>query len=122
MTRTPARGDAHPGQRALGSAAMNDDDDDDQTTSGWADERAFAIDLSRQAGELLLSHFDRLERIDYKSKRDVVTNADYASERLVIDAIRARFPEDAILAEESGAHAGGRRTWVIDPLDGTVNY
>lgn len=88
----------------------------------WTDELAFATDVARQAGDLLLSHYERLERIDYKSKRDVVTNADYASERLVIDAIRARFPDDAILAEESGAHAGGGRTWVIDPLDGTVNY
>ena len=51
-----------------------------------------------------------METIDYKSKRDVVTNADYASERLVIDAIRARYPDDAILAEESGEHAGVLRT------------
>jgi len=99
-------------------------------TDRWADELAFATDLARQAGALLLDSYERLERIDYKSKRDVVTNADYASERLVIDAIKARYPDDAILAEESGAHAGvlrddgshnGRR-WVIDPLDGTVNY
>lgn len=90
--------------------------------SRWTDELEFATQVARQAGELLLSHYERLERIDYKSKRDVVTNADYASERLVIDAIKARFPDDAILAEESGAHAGGGRTWVIDPLDGTVNY
>ncbi len=90
--------------------------------STWTDELAFASEVARQAGDLLLSHYERLERIDYKSKRDVVTNADYASERLVIDAIKARFPDDAILAEESGAHSGGGRTWVIDPLDGTVNY
>ena len=88
----------------------------------WTDELTFASDVAREAGDLLLTHYERLERIDYKSKRDVVTNADYASERLVIDAIKARFPDDAILAEESGAHAGGGRTWVIDPLDGTVNY
>jgi myo-inositol-1(or 4)-monophosphatase len=90
--------------------------------SRWTDELAFAIEVARQAGDLLLSHYERLERIDYKSKRDVVTNADYASERLVIEAIKDRFPNDAILAEESGAHAGGGRSWVIDPLDGTVNY
>ena len=99
-------------------------------TSRWADELAFATDLARRAGSLLLDSYERLERIDYKSKRDVVTNADYASERLVIDAIKARYPGDAILAEESGAHAGvlrddgshNGRSWVIDPLDGTVNY
>jgi myo-inositol-1(or 4)-monophosphatase len=99
-------------------------------TSRWADELAFATDLARRAGALLLDSYERLERIDYKSKRDVVTNADYASERLVIDAIKARYSGDAILAEESGQHAGvlrddgshNGRTWVIDPLDGTVNY
>ena len=99
-------------------------------SSRWADELAFATDLARRAGALLIDSYERLERIDYKSKRDVVTNADYASERLVIDAIKARYPGDAILAEESGEHAGvlrddgshNGRTWVIDPLDGTVNY
>ncbi len=99
-------------------------------TSRWTEELAFATDTARRAGALLLTSYERLERIDYKSKRDVVTNADYASEHLVIDAIRARYPDDAILAEESGEHAGmlrddgshNGRMWVIDPLDGTVNY
>ncbi|MGH2380858.1 MAG: inositol monophosphatase family protein [Candidatus Limnocylindria bacterium] len=99
-------------------------------TSRWADELAFAVDLARRSGTILIESYERLDRIDYKSKRDVVTNADYASERMVIDAIKARFPGDAILAEESGEHAGvlrddgshNGRTWVIDPLDGTVNY
>jgi myo-inositol-1(or 4)-monophosphatase len=99
-------------------------------TSRWADDLAFATDLARRAGAILLDSYERLETIDYKSKRDVVTDADYASERLVIDAIKARHPGDAILAEESGEHAGvvrddgshNGRTWVIDPLDGTVNY
>ena len=57
-------------------------------TSRWADELAFATELARRAGSLLIDSYERLERIDYKSKRDVVTNADYASEKLVIDAIR----------------------------------
>ena len=96
----------------------------------WADELAFATDIARRAGAVLIDSYERLEQVDYKSKRDVVTNADYASERLVIDAIRERYPGDAILAEESGEHAGvlrddgthNGRLWVIDPLDGTVNY
>jgi myo-inositol-1(or 4)-monophosphatase len=99
-------------------------------TTAWADELDFATNLARRAGHLLTDSYERLERIDYKSKRDVVTNADYASEHLVINAIRERYPDDAILAEESGEHAGmlrddgsgNGRTWVIDPLDGTVNY
>lgn len=99
-------------------------------TSRWTDELAFATEVARRAGALLVDSYERLEQVDYKSKRDVVTNADYASEKLVIDAIRERYPGDAILAEESGEHAGvlrddgshNGRLWVIDPLDGTVNY
>src|SRR5688572_11107464 len=99
-------------------------------SSRWTDELEFATRVARQAGTLLTDSYERLERIDYKSKRDVVTNADYASEHLVIGAIKERYPDDAILAEESGEHAGvvrddgsrNGRTWVIDPLDGTVNY
>jgi myo-inositol-1(or 4)-monophosphatase len=100
--------------------------------SAWAAELAFALDLARSAGAILMDRYERIERIDYKSARDVVTEADHLSEAHVIAAIRERFPEDAILAEESGTHAaledrangpeGIARTWVIDPLDGTVNY
>jgi myo-inositol-1(or 4)-monophosphatase len=97
--------------------------------SGWAAELAFAAEAARSAGAILMDRYERLERIDYKSATDVVTEADHLSEAHVIEAIRARWPGDAILAEESGTHAavvtgaeGSRRTWVIDPLDGTVNY
>lgn len=101
------------------------------------DDLAFAVDLAARAGGLLTASYERRLRIDRKSKRDVVTDVDYASEALVIDAIRDRYPGDAILAEESGRHERvddakpgvrrprarwSRRTWVIDPLDGTVNY
>ncbi|MFN2483474.1 MAG: inositol monophosphatase [Candidatus Limnocylindria bacterium] len=91
---------------------------------------AFAVDLAERAGSVLMASFGKVQRIDRKSARDVVTDVDFTSEALIIDAIRERFPDDAILAEESGAHAGARegrdgangRVWLIDPLDGTVNY
>jgi myo-inositol-1(or 4)-monophosphatase len=95
------------------------------------DDLTFAVALAARAGEILMDRYERLERIDYKSARDVVTEADHLSEALVIDAIRARHPGDAILAEESGEHravegeaptSGRGRVWIIDPLDGTVNY
>ena len=78
-----------------------------------------------------MDRYERLERIDYKSARDVVTEADHLSEALILEAIRARFPDDAILAEETGEHraiageaptSGRGRVWIVDPLDGTVNY
>jgi myo-inositol-1(or 4)-monophosphatase len=94
---------------------------------------AFAREIAERAGALLLDRYERVESIDHKSARDVVTEVDHLSEALVLGAIREHHPGDAILAEESGAH-GGRgaseagpglalgRTWVVDPLDGTVNY
>jgi myo-inositol-1(or 4)-monophosphatase len=99
----------------------------------WDRELAFAAELAGRAGDVLMDRYERLERIDYKSARDIVTEADHLSEELIIAAIRERYPTDAILAEESGAHdpmssgksepaAAARRVWVIDPLDGTVNY
>jgi len=97
--------------------------------SRWSEELAFASDLAQRSGELLKASYERVERIHRKSARDVVTEVDYASEKLAIGAIAGRYPNDAILAEESGHHeraaSGGRssgRVWVVDPLDGTVNY
>jgi myo-inositol-1(or 4)-monophosphatase len=92
---------------------------------------AFATALAERAGELLVERFEKVERIDYKSAKDVVTEVDHLSEALIIEAIRAAHPGDGIIAEESGDHASGAgdapsagigRAWVIDPLDGTINY
>ena len=57
--------------------------------STWADELAFATDLAHRAGEVLRNSYEHVEHIDYKSARDVVTDVDYRSEALLIDAIRA---------------------------------
>jgi myo-inositol-1(or 4)-monophosphatase len=95
------------------------------------DDLTFAIALAARAGEVLMDRYERLERIDYKSARDVVTEADHMSEELILNAVRARSPGDAIVAEESGEHmtvggeaatSGRGRVWIVDPLDGTVNY
>jgi myo-inositol-1(or 4)-monophosphatase len=97
----------------------------------FGDDLEFAIEVARSAGGLLMERYERVERVDYKSARDIVTEVDRLSEELIIDAIRARSPGDAILAEESGEHAttdgeapttGRGRVWIIDPVDGTINY
>ena len=100
-------------------------------TSAWATDLAFAIDVGTRAGAVLMDRYERLERIHHKSAKDVVTEADDLSERLILAAVQAHSPGDGMLAEESGGHATGSgasatakhgRVWVIDPLDGTVNY
>jgi len=97
-----------------------------------AAELAVALAVAARAGELQMERYERVERIDYKSARDVVTEVDHLSEALILDGIRAAFPGDALLGEESGEHDGGAaghtatsgrgRVWVVDPLDGTINY
>src|SRR2546430_4282952 len=58
-----------------------------------------------------------------KELRDIVTDADLAAERIVIDGLRALTPGAAILSEERGFSGGASASrWIIDPLDGTVNY
>lgn len=91
-----------------------------------------------QSAELLrnLQHGD-LQVSSKSNPRDLVTRADRESEEILIETIKAHFPEDSILAEESGSTAASTNNnpgphseskkpkqyqWVLDPLDGTVNY
>jgi len=97
-------------------------------------ELSIAVDAARRAGRLQMERYERLERIVHKAEHDVVTEVDTMSEQLIIAAIRESFPHDAFLAEESGQieavlpagesvlEASDQRVWIIDPLDGTVNY
>src|SRR5262245_14436832 len=83
-----------------------------------------AIDAARAAGQLLRDARTGTRHISYKgAPTNLVTEMDARAEALVLDRLRGAFPDDAVLAEESGARAGtsGRR-WIIDPLDGTTNY
>ncbi|NNM93571.1 MAG: inositol monophosphatase [Candidatus Eremiobacteraeota bacterium] len=84
----------------------------------------FAEQTAREAGELLLARADLPREIAEKSRRaDIVTDADRASEALIIARLLAATPRAAILAEESGARSGeSDERWIVDPLDGTTNY
>ncbi len=85
---------------------------------------ALAVDLARRAGALALSMHGGLQGHDTKSTpTDVVTEADRACEALLVEGITAARPDDGILGEEGASHEGtsGVR-WVVDPIDGTVNY
>ncbi|MBX0327279.1 inositol monophosphatase [Oscillochloris sp. ZM17-4] len=83
----------------------------------------FAIDLAHRAGAILRAGQERERSVAFKRRADLVTDIDKASEALIVAAIGERYPGHAILAEEGGAAAGaGEYQWVIDPLDGTLNY
>ena len=84
-----------------------------------------ARQMGREAGEVLKSYFRRrdLDIEDKGSAFDIVTEADKGSERIILGHLHDRYPDDAVLSEESGDdHRRARCQWVIDPLDGTVNY
>ena len=82
-----------------------------------------AVEWARQAGAILRESHGGAHRLERKSPIDLVTETDRRAEALILERLRARYPDHAVLAEESGAHATGAKVrWLIDPLDGTTNY
>ena len=86
----------------------------------------FAVQTARDAGSILVDRLGRALQVSNKGDIDLVTEADLASEKLIIERIKSHYPRHAILAEESGASEFVAGTsdwkWIIDPLDGTTNY
>lgn len=83
-----------------------------------------------EAGEVLRSKLNNLRQVEFKGERDLVTEADKESERVVLGILRKEFPDYPVLAEESGMVSaesvgegeGPEMMWIVDPLDGTTNY
>ncbi|MDD9952011.1 MAG: inositol monophosphatase family protein [Zetaproteobacteria bacterium] len=86
-------------------------------------ELEFAVSLARQAGELVVSMRGRAST-SYKSGVEMVTAADLASDQLIRSRIVEAFPQDEILSEEhpDKKEVYQQRVWIVDPIDGTVNY
>ena len=85
----------------------------------------FAKETAREAGNILLEKFGRKIEISKKGDIDLVTEADLASEKFIIDKVKTFYPQHSILAEESGEAVlidDSKWKWIIDPLDGTTNY
>jgi myo-inositol-1(or 4)-monophosphatase len=79
--------------------------------------------IAREAGALLMQHFARRVIIEYKGDVDLVTAADRASEKLITERLRARWPEHDLVGEEgSRSDTGADYRWYVDPLDGTTNF
>jgi myo-inositol-1(or 4)-monophosphatase len=82
-----------------------------------------AGEIAREAGALLARFFERRVAVEYKGDFDVVTEADRASESLIVDRLGARFPTHSIVAEEGGGVDRSKEfIWYVDPLDGTTNF
>jgi len=84
-----------------------------------------ARELALAAGRVHLEHFRRFDpaEVKLKSRRNPVTAADLAAERVVVGGLEKAFPGHRIVAEEEGGREGAAEwTWYVDPLDGTVNF
>ena len=93
----------------------------------------FVTDLARQAGKIVLEQYGKVERLTKThaaASEEAVTEADRASQRLIVAGLRKRFPGDGIVGEESDTGESitfdvvnpNGRNWVIDPIDGTNNF
>ena len=78
--------------------------------------------IARKASGFLLSHEDLRSEIAEKAENDYVTSADRECERLIISEIRRSFPDDGVYGEESGSSGSSGPRWIIDPIDGTVDF
>ena len=83
-----------------------------------------AVAAARAAGNIMLRNLDRLDalKISEKSHNDFVSEVDHQCEVAVIDTIRKAYPGHGFLGEEGGQQGEGDDLWIIDPLDGTLNY
>ena len=79
--------------------------------------------IAREAGALLLSYFNPEIKIEYKGDVDLVTAADRASEKLIVERLKAKWPQHGIVGEEgTRSDTGAEYRWFVDPLDGTTNF
>ena len=83
-----------------------------------------AVEAALQAGKILRERVDDIGKVSFKEFHDPVTEVDHLAEKAIITRIKKTFPDHDILAEESGNAEGSDSTskWIIDPLDGTLNY
>lgn len=89
----------------------------------WEKELMVAREASQEAAARLKRSFGQVRHIRKKGDIDLVTEADLAAEKAVIKTLRRHFPRDTILSEETGRlPAMPERVWIVDPLDGTINF
>lgn len=85
-------------------------------------ELKIAVAAARAAGEILRTGFGQSHEIEFKGPIDIVTQVDRASENCIVEFLQKETPGCAFLTEESSRQSAGSDLWLIDPLDGSVNY
>lgn len=94
-----------------------------KVNSGFNKFTKAAIEAAFKGGEVLKSYFDKEIKINFKGKIDPVTEADRLSQEKIVNLIRKKFHGHSTIGEEGGESAcSAEYCWIIDPLDGTVNF
>ncbi len=83
---------------------------------------AVALEIAKEASGFLLEHEKLRFSVEDKAEKDYVTKADKLTEEYIHGRIRKEFPLDGWLGEESGSCGDRRRRWIVDPIDGTVDF
>ncbi|NNC91368.1 MAG: inositol monophosphatase [Acidimicrobiia bacterium] len=87
------------------------------------DDLAVALEAARTGAAIVGAAFGTIQTAEFKGVVDPVTAIDHESERAVLAVLEAHRPDDAVLAEEGGGSRDlSGRHWIVDPLDGTVNF
>lgn len=82
----------------------------------------FSIKLLKRVGYFLMQHWGKVNQVDLKTNfKDIVTDVDKRAQDMIVEEIRKHFPGEKILSEE-GITEDGDKLWVIDPIDGTINF
>lgn len=84
----------------------------------------FLKDIIIEAGKITLAYRDKFKdlKVNRKSPKDLVTEADVAAEKYIVAKIKEAYPKHSIFGEESGQHTGNEYRWIIDPIDGTTSF
>lgn len=86
--------------------------------------KSFMVEMAREAGKVALEMFGNHGKIEIKAHDlDLVTEADKKVNDLIVNRIRSKFPDHGIISEEMGEENSNlENIWIIDPIDGTLNY
>src|SRR5579862_9382137 len=121
-----ARNRLHRGRHYSESAPRRRSCVPDRHNAEWPGMSRYLAELepiAREAGVLLMRYFTQRVTIEYKGDVDLVTVADRASEKLIVERLQSRWPEHGIVGEEgTRSEIDADYRWYVDPLDGTTNF
>ena len=83
----------------------------------------FAITTAKEAGDILMAHYGKMQQLEWNKRTHFKTVVDDLSDRLIRARIHERYPEHSIFSEEAEGFMGSSEySWIVDPLDGTIQY